>query len=298
MSPKVIQEWPGKPGEYHNKVPSTLLYGRDESVKLWGFNCQSHQKSKEWFKRYLDETKFNEDLAKHRLHNPDQEPPYASIDEVRKCYEDYMKCLYDHLSEKIQKNESWKYKRVEFIFSLPTTFTTPKITNSLRPLLTNAGFGTGGKNHSVSFGLTEPQASAVYTAIDQTINFEDKDIMLVCDSGGGTTDLAVLQKVGGDDDGAQLKELLPVAGYNFGATNIDESFCSLVEHRLDGCGLELKDNTAWTMMHSTDFQSWKRAFGTINENEFKELPVKVPGLKSNISNEKACIALGSMMFSQ
>ncbi|CZR50942.1 uncharacterized protein PAC_00816 [Phialocephala subalpina] len=121
--------------------------------------------------------------------------------------------------------------------------------------------------------------------------------MLVCDAGGGTTDLAVLQKVGDSDDGTQLKELIPVAGYNFGSTNIDESFCTLIDERLQGTDLELKDNTAWTMMHSADFQRWKLAFGTLDEEEFKEFPVKVSGLKAKISNEKAKIALGSMMFS-
>ncbi|KUJ22737.1 uncharacterized protein LY89DRAFT_714475 [Mollisia scopiformis] len=299
-SPKLIQEWPGtaRPGELNNKVPSLLLYGRDNSVKSWGFGCQTSQKKKEWFKRYLDERVFIEGLARSQQQNPDEDPPYATIQEVRKCYEDYMTCLYNHISDKIQKDESWESKRVEFIFSLPTTFTTPQITNSLRPLLTNAGFGTGGRRHSVAFGLTEPQASAVYTAVDQTTEFEDGDIMLVCDAGGGTTDLAILQKEGDDDDGTQLKELLPVAGYNFGSTNIDESFCALVEQRLQGAeGLELKENTAWTMMHSAEFQSWKRVFGTLDEKQFKEFPVKVPALKIKVSNEKAGITLGSMMFS-
>lgn len=297
MSPRVVQEWPGKPGGLHNKVPTLLLYDRDNSVKSWGFSCQSHQKKKEWFKRYLDERVFDEEIPQYKQHFPGHDPPFFTIEEVRKCYQDYMTSLYKHVSEKIQKNEPWKHKRVDFIFSLPTTFTTPEVTNSLRPLLANAGFGTGGKHHTVNFGLTEPQASAVYTAVEQEVDFKDKDIMLVCDAGGGTTDLAVLQKFGDSEEGTQLKELIPVAGYNFGSTNIDESFCTLVEKRLHGSGLELKDNTAWTMMHSADFQKWKLAFGTLDEKEFKVFPIKVPGLTSKISNEKARITFGSMVFS-
>ncbi|KAF8866590.1 hypothetical protein BDZ45DRAFT_578820 [Acephala macrosclerotiorum] len=297
MSPKLIQEWPDKPGELYNKVPTLLLYGRDNSVRSWGFGCQSYSKKKEWFKRYLDERLLEEDIARHKEYFPGHEPPFSSIEEVRKCYQDYMESLYYHVSEKIQKNESWTDKRVEFMFSLPATFTTTEITNSLRPLLTNAGFGTDGRHHSVSFGLTEPQASAVFTAVDQTVDFADQDIMLVCDAGGGTTDLSIMQIAGNSEHGPELDELLPVVGYNFGSTNIDESFCTLVEERLQGTDLELEENTAWTMMHSTRFQTWKHAFGSFDEKEFKELPVRVPGLRINISDEKAGIALGSMMFS-
>ena len=39
--PKVIQGWPGKPGETHNKVPSTIFYSpANPFVKEWGFLCQ------------------------------------------------------------------------------------------------------------------------------------------------------------------------------------------------------------------------------------------------------------------
>ena len=53
--PKVVQRWPGKPGELHNKVPSTIFYPPAEPfVADRGFLCQHTDGKKERFKPFLD----------------------------------------------------------------------------------------------------------------------------------------------------------------------------------------------------------------------------------------------------
>ena len=56
--PKVIQGWPGKPGESHNKVPSTISYAPAESfVTHWGFLCQ-HTDEKRMVQAVLESGKI------------------------------------------------------------------------------------------------------------------------------------------------------------------------------------------------------------------------------------------------
>ena len=194
--PKAIQRWPGKPGETHNKVPSTIFYSpANPFVKEWGFLCQHSDGKKEWFKRYLDPERLQSIASMGQGQTSSQDLPAFS--EVRKWFKDYMVCLYKHISTTIQSTTGrWGAKRIEFVFSLPCTFNKLSIPRDIRDLVVEAGFEVGGAQHKVDIGLTEPEAAAVYTLKDTAIAYQVGDIVLVCDAGGGTTDLAILEIVG------------------------------------------------------------------------------------------------------
>lgn len=68
--------------------------------------------------------------------------------------------------------------------------------------------------------------------------------MRVCDAGGGTTDLAILESVGDDNGLTELQELAVVEGQDIGSTNIDVAFQKMVEKRLKTSSLNLEDDTA------------------------------------------------------
>ena len=291
-TPRVIQNWPGKIGETHNKIPTILLYSPGtRKVKDWGFTCQHSEAKKEWFKRFLDPEKLRVFRAR--------DSSLPDLAEVRRWYKDYMRCLYDHLSATIQaKTGKWEGKQVEFVFSLPSTFTTPVLSQDLRTLTIQAGFGRGGKGHSVSFGLTEPEASAVYTAKETAVDFQVGDIMLVCDAGGGTTDFAILENVGDDDGLPELQELVVVEGQDIGSTNIDLAFESMAEERLNRLTPKLDDGTAWTMMHESDFIGWKCTFGQEDNKILKSFPIKIPTAGSDLDCQTAGIKGGKMLLSQ
>ena len=136
----------------------------------------------------------------HRTQPIAQSKTLQKLSEVRKWYRDYLTCLYGHLSTSIQATTGkWAAKHVEFVLSLPCTFQKPSISQALLELAKQAGFGQGGPQHTVSIGLTEPEAAAVYTMKDTAIDFKAEDIVLICDAGGGTTDLACLEVVGVDE---------------------------------------------------------------------------------------------------
>ncbi|KAL9117810.1 MAG: hypothetical protein Q9187_005647 [Circinaria calcarea] len=303
--PKVIQRWPGKPNEHQNKTPTTILYPniqrasrgawlggmlsrpeRQEEKIQWGFQCQHSEGKKEWFKRRLD-------------------PEYTESDrveedsEVRTWFRDYMSCLYAHLCETLQGyTGDWTQKRVVFTFSVPCTFKKASIIETFRNLLQEAGFCKGGAQHTIEIGLTEPEAAAVYTAKEAGLTFEAGNVMLVCDAGGGTTDVAILENTGSDGGQPALEELAVVEGTNIGSTNIDLAFKRLVEERLKSMHPKLDEGTAWTMMHSADWANWKCSFGHKDTEQLNSFNIKVPLINSNVNNKAAKIKEGKMVFSQ
>ncbi|KAI0905716.1 hypothetical protein F4823DRAFT_627632 [Ustulina deusta] len=208
-----------------------------------------------------------------------------------------MKCLYNHISGHLQKHESWKDKTVEFVFSLPATFRTQDVSNGLMEQIKKAGFERGGRKHYVLWGLSEPQASAVYTAKEVNVSFKKGDIILVCDAGGGTTDLALLEQQG-DERIVALRELSVIQGNDIGSTNIDRAFWKLVRQRLEMVTRrKLAMNAATTMMHSDEFQTWKHEFGKHKEAEFGVARVTVPISLGQTESSTVGISDGKMNFS-
>ena len=297
-SPKVIQGWPGKPGESHNKVPSTILYlPTSPFVKDWGFLCQHSDGKKEWFKQYLDPERLQPIASmEHGRTSPHDLPAFS---EVRKWFKDYMACLYKHISTTIQsKTGRWGSKRIDFLFSLPCTFNKPSIPRDIRDLVTEAGFGAGGAQHKVDIGLTEPEAAAVYTLKDTALEYQVGDIVLVCDAGGGTTDLAILEIIGHQNGRLELRELTVVEGQNVGSTNIDIAFELMVEERLKSVHPKLDEQTAWSMMHGAEYTACKCSFGEVDNLGLGTFAVKVPAVGTDFNYESARIKDGKMRFSQ
>ncbi|PMD51256.1 uncharacterized protein K444DRAFT_601543 [Hyaloscypha bicolor E] len=308
LQPKVIQKWPGKLHESSRKVPSIIRYASPGVDPEWGFPCLFNDDKKEWFKQWLDP----EFLDQLRTAEPEADLP--STAEVRKWYRDYMRCIYLYISSVLQTQiGAWDSKRIEFLFSLhivvvfiffcrvwvgptvPTTFRSQAISTSLRKLLIEAGFSQG--RHTIEFSLTESQASAVDAAKDSLQTFHHGDVMLVCDAGGATTDFALLEQISDNEENPKLQELATIPGIDVGSTNIDLAFEELVDSRLRAGGVQVAENTAWTMMHSPEFQEWKCSFGDPSNNAVPKFLVPVPQLHESVSNRAAGIERGEMAFS-
>ena len=99
----------------------------------------------------------------------------------------------------------WESK-VDFVFSVPTTRKSQHVFDTYRQCIQDAGFGKKGKRHKFYIGLTEAEAAAIHTFSSQALKFkvsqssfcrsplstnsekrQTRDIILVCDVGGGTT---------------------------------------------------------------------------------------------------------------
>ncbi|KAF2649169.1 hypothetical protein K491DRAFT_708324 [Lophiostoma macrostomum CBS 122681] len=268
-----VQKWPGRFQANENKVPTVVVYPTSDPTappSSWGFLSETaaEQNStdkdyREWFKTMLDPTK----LAQKQAEDPESAP--ANMQEVERWYEDYLRRMYEYLSFKLGGELSgtdWANARIEFIFSVPTTWPVLPTVESFKTIISRSGFGTH-PTHSVVIGLTEAEAAAVHVSTEAPGIFRDSDILLVCDAGGGTTDLSVLRISSIVNQSITLQQLDVVFGETIGSAAIDYSFEQLVFARLSAAHAAqplpiAPDDAAWEMMKSRDFQAVKCEYGS------------------------------------
>ena len=97
-----------------------------------------------------------------------------SHQDVRKFYRDFLRKLCSYIEEQLEDQvgrTTWRKARIEFSFSVPTTWTSVGVTKDFEKLAREAGFGAAGPAHSVSVGLTEAEAAAVYTFKAQSASY-------------------------------------------------------------------------------------------------------------------------------
>lgn len=130
----------------------------------WGFLSETaaelNKDYKDWFKTYLDPVR----LAGQQQATDSNAP--SSMVEVEKWYEDYLGLLYKHIEFKLnpELSTSWHNAKIEFIFSVPTTWNPPTV-ERFRSIAERAGFATA-RSHNLSIGLTEAEAAAVHTSVE------------------------------------------------------------------------------------------------------------------------------------
>ena len=134
--------------------------------------------------------------------------------------------------------------------------------------------------------------------------FNENDILVVCDAGGGTTDLSALKVTETAVSALSLKQLREVdvvSGENVGSAAIDYEFELLARDRLKDAKslMELDidpENAAWVMSKSPDFQNTKCEHGAPDEPPTFSVPV--PGLPLDFSDPSLRIENREMMFTR
>ncbi|KAF2646542.1 hypothetical protein P280DRAFT_464746 [Massarina eburnea CBS 473.64] len=305
-----VQKWPGRMNANENKVPTVIVYPYDDPTpSSWGFLSENtaegtarDKEYKEWFKTCLDP----ERLAEKQREDPEDAP--ESIEEVEKCYGDYLRKMYSYLDFKLGgelSGTTWENARIEFIFSVPTTWPPIPVVESFRRIIKDSGFGTH-PNHVVSIGLTEAEAAAVHISTEAPGIFRSNDILLVCDAGGGTTDLSVLRvnaPPGNTKANLSLQQLDVVLGQTIGSAAIDYDFEKMVAGRLKignetaPLGIDYAD-AAWEMMKSTDFQAVKCEYGSPDDTPRFSIPIPRISHTYNNSDPEVRIRAGEMLFEE
>lgn len=293
MRPETIQNWPGNPrGGIADKVDTKISYDASGQVGAWGFMVDAslnlnNQRCEELFKLSLD---------------PDFQDPYEgapSLQEARTWFTDYLSCVYRavarHLSDTIPKFAS---KHVEFRFSVPTTWKNPAMIAETKQLIRNAGFGGESSKHTIEIALTEAEAAAVYASKQ---HYEEGDVFLVCDAGGGTSDVNILKVVSSGVGQTELEPLSWVEGRAIGSTLIDFRVEKLIAERLRSIRHYLPaepEAVAFRMLReSSRFESFKCNLG----DEAMDLPslrLPVPGLAYGTNLEIAHIEDSQMIITK
>lgn len=141
---------------------------------------------REHFMIYLDQ----ESLDSARKRGVRDMP--ATVSEAMGLITDYLRQIHQHVRFSLESaTGSWRDRRVEFVFGLPTTWTSMDTTNKFHGATQAAGFTSDNpEKHSAKLELTEAEAAGVYMATNPQVTLSKGDILLVCDAGGGTTEYA------------------------------------------------------------------------------------------------------------
>ncbi|KAI4236452.1 MAG: hypothetical protein L6R40_006163 [Gallowayella cf. fulva] len=299
-----IQKWPGRSQANENKVPTILVYpNHTHTPSSWGFLSETAAEQnmgdkdyKDWFKTFLDPSRLRQKQAEDPSGSP------RSMQEVEHMYEDYHRLLYKHIEFKLSAELSgtpWHNAFVEFIFSVPTTWP-PQVVEKYREIVQRAGFAQC-RNHTLSIGLTEAEAAAVHTSLEASGIFQENDTLLVCDAGGGTTDLSVLSVSDTHTDALSLRQLDVVFGATIGSAAIDYDFEAYARSKLEYAHLNaplptLPEEVAWEMMKSRDFQNTKCEHGGPDDAPIFSVPI--PRLDPAYVNHTVGIEYGEMKFTR
>ncbi|EEQ87740.1 uncharacterized protein BDCG_02860 [Blastomyces dermatitidis ER-3] len=264
-APKTLQHWPGKMiHELANKVPTQLEYDKSNVLKSWGFQCSnegSEADIKEYFKLFLSPD------------YKDPQPGSPTRKDALKWFRDYTRCVNEHIISHFAGTiPDFPSLRVEFVYSIPTTWRDPRVRAELQQYIY-----LDSKNHKATIGLTEAEAAAVYACKQ---HYQKGDVILVCDAGGGTTDVNVLKILSSKGEPSKLEPLSHVEGQPIGSVFIDFSAHQLIFQRLENVRDHLPaspKDIAWEMM-SGGFERFKCSFGTNTNWTTSSLRLKVPFL--------------------
>jgi hypothetical protein len=188
-----------------------------------------------------------------------------SVQEAFNLTTEYLRQIHQHIKFSIESQTGpWKERRVEFLFSLPTTWTSFETTNKFNQAIIAAGFTSDNPlKHSAQLELTEAEAAAVYVATNPQVALKNRDIILICDAGGGTTDLGLIEVHDANPKQPILKQVAAVKGIGIGSTMIDRAFEALIQKKLDAHpNAYLPRELAHKLARGSSFQSIKHNFGT------------------------------------
>ncbi|KAI0444149.1 hypothetical protein F4803DRAFT_512206 [Xylaria telfairii] len=264
---QILNNWPGVSNKNEQKVPTCLVYNEDGSLSSWGFLCEDDDDPAkgryEFFKIYLDQETFEEARLKGTNNLPE------SVEHAQKLSIDFLRQIYYHSKSTVElhtgiSRQGWRGLKVEFIFSVPTTWRTQGMINIFKKCIALAGFGMEGSKHSAKVELTESEAAAVGTIKSSVVAFQSGDIFMSVDAGGGTTDLAVMEVKEAREPFPSLSQISQVDGIGIGATLIDRAFVSYINARL-GKYRELIDqlppNCGERLAKGDKFKTTKHKFG-------------------------------------
>jgi hypothetical protein len=289
-APTIIQHWPGRPSQNLNKVDTMVAYqsGQEEAV-AWGFTID-----KEFSHELVVQSLFK--LCLDPMHEP-QSRHKPDIQEACKWFMDYMSFLFDAIVQHFDDSYArWRTRRVEFLFSVPTTWKNPAMVAEVEALIKQAGFGSM-KNHTVKISLTEAEAVAVCVSKQ---GYEKGDVFVVCDAGGGTTDINILKIKNTEPGQHEIEPLSWVEETAVGSTMIDFKIEELILERLERIENHLRapaDQLAEKMIESLSFQTFKCSFG-LDAQQGLDLFLTVPDLPTGLDFPESSIQDSKMRITR
>ena len=183
------------------------------------------------------------------------------------------------------------------MFSVPVTWRkNPAMLAELEKIIKTAGFGSNHLLERSSVYLTEAEAAAIYAAKQ---SMQKGEVYLVCDAGGGTTDLNVLKVQSTARNQMELVPLSWTEGEAVGSTLIDYKIRLLIRERLSHIKpyLNAEIDQIVARMMQDKFETFKCSFGS-PEMDVPRLFLPVPGLEPNMDIRSAMIRDSKMVITR
>ncbi|KAK0639009.1 hypothetical protein B0T16DRAFT_449835 [Cercophora newfieldiana] len=309
-SPQVISDWPGSGGSCdvtnERKVPSVLgKHPTATGARRWGFLCDDEMnEADKW--RYLKVFLEPRQLENGRKNNISWAP--ESMAQVHQLVSEYLHQVYQHIRRSISMRigltaingeDGWDDMAIEFIFSVPTTWRGQDMLDDFQTIIKNAGFGVQ-ERHEVVLGLTEAEAAAVASMfrVGSSIPFDDGDVFLSIDAGGGTTDLAFVKISSANPP--VMEQVQDVRGTGIGSMMIDTSFRQLVLERLQknpDLKAQLPADLPMRLSQSPYYRTQKHKFGDPDYDQ-EAYRIAIVGARFDFSCEGLGIEKGHMIVSK
>lgn len=154
----------------------------------------------------------------------------------------------------------------------------------IEDLIRSAGYGQSERERA-SVYLTEAEAAAIYASRQSMMK---GDVFLVCDAGGGTTDLNVLRVESTARGGFELMPLCWTEGEAVGSTLIDWRIRTLVKDRLMKVQYQIDGDvdSVVSRMMADKFDTFKCSFGSIGM-DVPKIFLEIPGMRPGVDDPQA-----------
>jgi hypothetical protein len=274
---ELITSWPGRDGDVlATKVPSRVSYHKNDlnRVKSWGFCCDydnEGEEVKKSFKAALDPDHYGQD------------PDHPSLRAACRYTVDYLRCIYQHICSHLASfSLEAPDRKVEFLFSVPSSWAKSRMQDRYRALIATAGF-TKHPQHRINIEMSEAEATA-FSAIPPDV--KTGAAVLVCHTGALFTELALLQTVTSPDPGHTYKTKAWTRAKPIGSARIDYEVHDLIKSSLSSAtqGKPANSDSLPRKMMRGRYRTYKHAFGSDEIQWFSTLELPIPNAHDEIED--------------
>jgi hypothetical protein len=278
---ELITSWPGLDGDVlATKVPSRISYYKSNpnQVKSWGFRCDydnEDEEVKKSFKAALDPDYYG------------QAPDRPSLRAACRYTVDYLRCIYQYICSHLASYSlESPGRKVQFLFSVPSSWVKSRMQDRFRALVATAGFNKH-PQHRINIDMSEAEATA-FSALPYDAKTEGA--VLICHTGALFTELALLQRVASIDAGYAYKAKAYTRARFIGSARIDYQVHDLIKDSLRSTNkgqATVSDSLLWKMMQGR-YRTYRNTFGS-DEPHFStlDLPLHGLGVPKDFSMEEA-----------
>jgi hypothetical protein len=266
---ELITSWPGLDGDVlATKVPSRISYYKNNPnrVKSWGFRCDyenEDEEVKKSFKAALDPDYYG------------QAPDRPSLRAACRYTVDFLRCIYQYICSHLASYSLESPERkVQFLFSVPSSWVKSRMQDRFRALVATAGFNKH-PQHRINIEMSEAEATAFAALPYDT---KAKAAVLICHTGALFTELALLQRVTSMDAGYAYKTKTCTRARFIGSARIDYQVHDLIKdslHSMNKDQATVSDSLPRKMMLGR-YRTYKNTFGS-EEPHFSTLDLPIQG---------------------